>query len=113
MGVRFSTVRKLAMALPGVEEGTSYGTPAFRVRKKLLARLREDEENLVVPASWDERAEMCESNPDVFHFTDHYANHEYVLVRLPAVDRATLAGVLENGWRRLASRKMLAERDGD
>lgn len=38
----FDTVRRLALALPGVEEGVSYGTPAFRVRGKLLARLRED-----------------------------------------------------------------------
>ena len=38
----FETVRKIALSFPGVEEGTSFGTPAFRVRKKFLARLRED-----------------------------------------------------------------------
>jgi hypothetical protein len=36
----FDTVRQLALALPEVTEGTSYGTPAFHVRGKLLARLR-------------------------------------------------------------------------
>jgi hypothetical protein len=112
VGVRFATVRSLALALPGVEEGTSYGTPAFRVRKKLLARLREDGETLVVASTWEERAELCESDPKTFFFTDHYADHPYVLVHLPGVARPALAAVLENAWRRFASRKQLAERDG-
>jgi hypothetical protein len=34
--VTWETVRQLALALPGVEEGTSYGTPALKVRGKLL-----------------------------------------------------------------------------
>ena len=111
MGVRLATLRELALALPGVEEGTSYGTPAFRVRKKLLARVREDGETLVVSSSWEERAELCESAPDLFFFTDHYANSEKVLVRMPAVTRATLASLLEGAWRRLASKRMRAEFD--
>jgi hypothetical protein len=42
--VTFDDVRKIALAWPEVEDGTSYGTPALKVRKKLLARLKEDEE---------------------------------------------------------------------
>ena len=48
IGVTYETAVRLAMALPGVEEGTSYGTPSLKVRKKLLTRLREDGETLVV-----------------------------------------------------------------
>ena len=44
----FDTVREIALSLPGVEEGTSYGTAAFRVRGKFLARLREDGETLAL-----------------------------------------------------------------
>jgi hypothetical protein len=40
--VTFDDVRKIALAWPEVEDGTSYGTPALKVRKKLLVRLRED-----------------------------------------------------------------------
>ena len=39
-GVDWAAVRRIALRLPGAEEGTSYGTPAFKVRKKLFARLR-------------------------------------------------------------------------
>lgn len=112
MGVGIQTVRKLALALPGVEEGTSYGTPAWRVRKKLLARLREDGTTLVLASHWEERDELCEASPERFFVTDHYRDHPYVLVRLPAVDRATLARLLEGAWRRHAPRRLLAERDG-
>lgn len=41
-------VRRLALALPGVEEGVCFGTPAFYVRRKLMLRLWEDGEILGV-----------------------------------------------------------------
>ncbi len=44
----FDDVRKIALAWPEVEDGTSYGTPALKVRKKLLARMWEDMETLVM-----------------------------------------------------------------
>ena len=36
----FDDVRKIALAWPEVEDGSSYGTPALKVRKKMLARLK-------------------------------------------------------------------------
>ena len=35
--IDFDIVRKIGLALPGVEEGTAYGFPALKVRGKLLA----------------------------------------------------------------------------
>ncbi|ABM47937.1 MULTISPECIES: hypothetical protein [pseudomallei group] len=46
--VTFDDVSRIALAWRGVEEGMSYGTPALRVRGKLLARLRGDGDTLVV-----------------------------------------------------------------
>jgi hypothetical protein len=40
--VTFDDVRKFALLWLEVEDGTSCGRPALKVRKKLLARLRED-----------------------------------------------------------------------
>ncbi len=38
----FARVRaSLARRLPGIEEGTSYGTPASRVRSKPLVRMKD------------------------------------------------------------------------
>ena len=113
MGVTAAGVSKIATALPGVQEGTSYGTPAWRVRKKLIGRMWEDGKTLVLASTWEERAELIESAPDVFYFTDHYENYQYVLVRLPKVKRAVLENLLEGAWRRSASKKMLAEYDAE
>ena len=38
--VTYGIVREMALALPNVEEGTSYGTPALKIRGKLFVRLR-------------------------------------------------------------------------
>jgi hypothetical protein len=84
--VTFRTVRRLALALPGVEEGTSYGTPAFRVRGNFLARMWEDGETLVVNCGDDARDLRLEADPDTYFVTDHYRGHPIVLVRLEKVD---------------------------
>jgi hypothetical protein len=44
----FDDVRHIALAWPEVEDGTSYGTPALKVRKKMLVRLKEDRDSLVM-----------------------------------------------------------------
>ena len=36
-GIDFDAVRKIGLALPGVEESTAYSSPALKVRGKLLA----------------------------------------------------------------------------
>ncbi len=41
-------VRRLALALPAATEKPSYGTPGFRGRDRLLARIREERDVLVV-----------------------------------------------------------------
>ena len=102
--VTFETAREIALRLPGVEETTSYGTPAFRVRKKLLARLHQDGESLVVRAGFDAREALVRAKPKSFFVTDHYRAHPWVLVRLSAVARADLTAVLTEAWQACAPR---------
>ena len=52
----WQTVRRLVLDLPGTEEGTSYGTPAFRVRGKLFVRLHQSGHSIVVMIDLQERA---------------------------------------------------------
>jgi hypothetical protein len=46
-------LRKAAAGLPGIEEGTSYGTFALKVRGKLLCRIR-DADTVVLHSRLDE-----------------------------------------------------------
>ena len=101
----FDDVRKIAQAWPEVEDGTSYGTPALKVRKKMLARLKEDGDSMVMPGvPPDERDMLVESQPKVFYFTDHYKDYPIVLIRLSKTKRATGEPLLRRQWRMLASK---------
>lgn len=110
-GVTFDTVRRLATALPEVEEGTQYGTPAFLVRKKSFTRLKEDGETLVVLVNLFERQYLMDAFPDVFFVTDHYRDYPAMLVRLSAVTEDQLRERLEAAWRQKAPKRLIAEFD--
>jgi hypothetical protein len=104
--VTFDDIRKFALLWDEVEDGTSYGTPALKVRKKLLARLREDNDSLVMfGVPLDEREMLIESQPKIFYFTDHYRDYPIVLIRLSKAKRAIVEPLLRRHWRTLASKK--------
>jgi hypothetical protein len=108
----FDDVRELALAWPEVEDGTSYGTPALKVRKKMLVRLKEDGDSLVVPGvPTDERDMLVENQPNVFYFTDHYRDYPIVLIRLSKAKRAQVESLLLRHWRTLASRAAIRKFD--
>jgi len=109
--VTLQTVRRLALAFPGVEEGPCYGTPGFRVRGRFLARLRDDAETLVVKCGDDERDFRIQADPATFFTTDHYRGYPTVLVRLASVRAADLRSVLERAWRLSAPKRLVAEYD--
>jgi hypothetical protein len=105
------TVRAFLDAFPGVEEGSSFGTPGFRVRGKFLARLREDGETLVIKLGFGERAMLMEAEPETFYITDHYRDYPAVLVRLANVDPGMLRHLLEQAWRQAAPKRLVAAYD--
>jgi hypothetical protein len=109
----FEDVRALADKWPGVEDGTSYGTPALKVRGRMLTRLREDEDTLVVPGVGpDERDMLIAARPRTFYVTDHYRDWPYVLMRLSHSDPAQVEPLLFRQWQALASKKQLQEWNG-
>ncbi|HTQ81083.1 MAG TPA: MmcQ/YjbR family DNA-binding protein [Thermoanaerobaculia bacterium] len=109
--VSFDTVRELALALPGVEEGTSYGTPALKVKGKFLLRLREDGESLAVRLDFDTRDLRLQADPEAFFLTDHYRGYPAILVRLSAVSIEALQEVIEEAWRFVAPKRLVAQRE--
>ena len=100
--VTFDSVRQLALALPGAEESTSYGTPAFKVKGKLFVRFHQDGESLVVAADFAERELLMTEQPETFHITDHYLNYPWVLVRLSTIRADQISDLLRQAWRRVA-----------
>lgn len=95
----FDAVRKMGLALRGTEEGTSYGTPALKVRGKLFARLREDVDSLVIRMEFEDREELMAGDPDTYYITDHYLRHPWMLVRLSRVEPEVMRELLHMAWR--------------
>lgn len=110
--VTLDTVREMIFAFPGVTEKLCYGTPAFYVQKKILARLHDNGESLVLKCA--DRDPLLKSDPKTFHITNHYLNYPLVLVRLSKIRRTQMSELLEQAWRMEAPPKLInAYESGD
>lgn len=99
----YEALRKIGLALPNAVEGTSYGTPALKVKGKLLVRLRPDLDAIVIPTSFEQRDELMAGDPEKYFITDHYRDYPYTLVRLAKISADEARDLL-----RLAHRAALA-----
>jgi hypothetical protein len=102
----------IGQRLPGVEVGTSWGTPGLKVRGKFMCRLRTDPDALVVRViDLPDREALVQGQPDVYFTTPHYDGYPAVLVRLEEIDPLELAELIEDAWRVQAPKRLLAEYD--
>ena len=108
----FETLRELALALPEVEASTSWGTPAFKVRQKMICRIHDKlQDVLVVRIDIADKEYLIASRPDIYFTLPHYDGYAAVLVRLPAVERDELGRLLAAAWRYVAPPKLVASLD--
>src|SRR5579872_5710195 len=106
----WNAVCRVARQFPGIEESTSYGTAALKVRGKLLVRLREDGETLVVSTTFLDRDFLINAEPKAFFLEEHYRNYPYVLTSLARIRPARLSDLIEAAWRRAAPKRLVASR---
>jgi hypothetical protein len=93
------------LGFPGTEASTSYGTPAFKVHKKMFARLKEDGKTLVVYT--EERERWMKEDPKTFFITDHYKNYPAMLIDLVTVKKKDLQKLLWASWQLRAPKRLL------
>jgi hypothetical protein len=110
-GVTYDKVKAVALALPEVAESTSYGTPALKVRGKLMLRLREDHETLVIRTSGENRERLMTIEPEVYFLTDHYRAYPWVLAKLSSIAEEALPALIESAWREAAPKALLKRRN--
>ena len=100
--MEWEEVRDLALALPDVEESTSWGAACVKVRGKWFAGLsphREASGALVIRCDPDERPLMLAGEPELFFVTPHYEGYpRVVLMRLEAATPENLRDRLEDAW---------------
>jgi hypothetical protein len=100
--ITFDTVREMGLALPGVETGTAYGSPALKVRGKMFACIpthrSAEPDSLALRVDFVQRDELLAAEPEIYYLKDHYVNHPCVLVRLNRVHPDALRDLLRMAW---------------
>ena len=103
----FATVRKIGLTLPDVEEGTMYGTPALKLRGKLLACMTShksaEPNSLAVRLDFAQRDAMIADDPGTYYLKPHYVGYPVVLVRLSRISREALDDLLHAAWRAVSA----------
>jgi hypothetical protein len=109
----WSDVRRIALSLPEVSEGTSFGNISWAVKKKAFAWERplrkSDLEALgkaaphgpilgLRTADLDMKDLLLASDPKVYFTTPHFHGYAAVLVRLDAISTKQLKGALVDAW---------------
>jgi hypothetical protein len=101
--ISFDTVQAMGLALPGAEEGTTYGARSLKVRGKMFAcpaiHPSAEPDTLAVRIDFPERDELMAADPETYYLTDHYVNHPVMLVRLSRVHHDALRDLLGMAWR--------------
>jgi hypothetical protein len=101
----YDGVRKIGLALPNVVEGTSYGTPALKVKGNLFVRLRPDLDAIVIATPFEQRDELMTGDPEKYFITDHYLDYPYMLVRLGKVGADEVRDLLRMAHRAASAGK--------
>ena len=97
----------IAQELPEVEEATSYGRPAIKVRGKFMAGYNTDERAFVLRlASVEEQELLIEMAPAIYYITDHYKGYPAVLARPGKMTKQEARGRLEQAWRKQAPKAL-------
>lgn len=104
----WDSVRAMGLALPDVEEGTAYGTPALKVRGQMFTCIptnrAAEPDSVAVRIPFEQRDELLEAEPATYYLKEHYENYAVVLVRLRHIHPDALRDLLKAGHSFVASR---------
>jgi hypothetical protein len=111
--MRKDTLKRLALALPEATEQETWGTPTFRVRKKIFAMLAEGEREAWVKSTHDEQRALTQMDPETFFVPPYVGPSGWVGVRFRTVDRDEMRELLTEAWRLTAPKRLIAAFDED
>jgi hypothetical protein len=104
----FDVVRTIGKGMPDVETGKAYGSPAIKLRGKLLACMAShrsaEPHTLVVVVDFLTRDLLIAKDPAVYYVKPHYVPYPCVLVRLERTELHDLKEVLDMGWRYVSTK---------
>ena len=111
--MRLETARRYALSLPETTEEPHFEKSSFRVRGKIFATVPEGGKHLHLSVDPDEGRALIEGQPDAFEriVWGKQDKTDWVRVTLARADRTQVCELLEDGWRRKASKAVVAAYD--
>ena len=103
-------LRVLALALPEAEEHDHFGRPSFRVRGKIFVTGHTDGTGANLKLPRDEHEALVASRPAVFG-TVTWGSLIRTSVVLASVDHGELAELVQEAWRTVAPKRVVAAFD--
>ncbi len=105
-------VRRVALDLPETTEQDHHGRPSFRVRGKIFATLHVPHERAMLKLPRAEQLALAEARPDVYApVPGTWGERGSTLVELPGAEAAELAELIEEAWRGVAPKGLVAALD--
>lgn len=99
----------LALALPRVEEATSWGNPALKAHGKLWCWWSPYVDAALFKCSKEERDFLRAADPETFPFHKHYEPHNLILVAAGRIDEGWAEARLRATWEDMAPKRFLKE----
>jgi hypothetical protein len=106
-----TTVRTTALSLPEAHEELHFDRPSFRVRNRIFATLPPgDPPRAVLKLPREAQQALVNAEPETFHLVG-WEHQGWTGVNLAAADPEELTELIEEAWRQVAPKRLVAERD--
>ena len=108
--ITVATARKMILSMPEAEESRHMGHPDFRVNNKIFATLWPTQDRAILKLSPDDQVMLLKKSPNAFS-TNAWSKHGWTNVHLEHVDAKVFRQLVEDSWRNVAPKKMVAKHD--
>lgn len=109
--MRKDTVRRIALRLPDAVEQETWGTPTFRVRKKIFVMFSDSGREVWVKSNHDEQRALIAMDPETFFNPPYVGPSGWVGVRIATVDTGEMRELVTEAWRMTAPKRLVASFD--
>jgi hypothetical protein len=110
--VTAAQLRKIALALPEVEEKSHFGKPDFRVRNKIFGGLSADGRQATLKIVSKLQSALVQARPGTFSFAaGAWGRSGWTHVELAQAQKKELAELVVGAWRLIAPKTLVAQYD--